>query len=167
MLGVGGIDGVRVELIATRLGVTKGSFYWHFDSRDALHMAMLDHWRREATLALIEQPDRRILSPDNRLREMLRRRRIGSGGDRREVELSLRLWAKREQRAQVVVGEVDRLRLRYLAQLMIASGSAACEAEARAVLAYAYLQAPDLSFEGDAAATVAFCEALLIGRGEA
>ena len=29
-----GIDGVRVELLAKELSVTKGSFYWHFKDRD-------------------------------------------------------------------------------------------------------------------------------------
>jgi AcrR family transcriptional regulator len=31
-----GVDGVRVEVLAKQLGVTKGSSYWHFKDRDAL-----------------------------------------------------------------------------------------------------------------------------------
>ena len=30
MLGEGGLEGVRIEPLARQLGVTKGSFYWHF-----------------------------------------------------------------------------------------------------------------------------------------
>jgi AcrR family transcriptional regulator len=44
MLGETGIDGVRVEPLARRLGVTKGSFYWHFKERQELLDALLDRW---------------------------------------------------------------------------------------------------------------------------
>lgn len=44
-LAAHGIDRVRVELLAKQLGVTKGSFYWHFKDRDALLARMLDRWR--------------------------------------------------------------------------------------------------------------------------
>ncbi|MEC7490636.1 MAG: TetR/AcrR family transcriptional regulator [Pseudomonadota bacterium] len=44
MLGEGGLDGVRIEPLARRLGVTKGSFYWHFKDRQELLDALLDLW---------------------------------------------------------------------------------------------------------------------------
>lgn len=44
MLGESGLDGVRVEPLARRLGVTKGSFYWHFKDRQQLVEALLDRW---------------------------------------------------------------------------------------------------------------------------
>ncbi len=44
MLGENGLDGVRVEPLARRLGVTKGSFYWHFKDRQQLMEALLDRW---------------------------------------------------------------------------------------------------------------------------
>ena len=44
MLGETGLDGVRVEPLARRLGVTKGSFYWHFKDRQQLIEALLDRW---------------------------------------------------------------------------------------------------------------------------
>ena len=44
MLGDAGLDGVRVEPLAKRLGVTKGSFYWHFKDRQELLDALLDRW---------------------------------------------------------------------------------------------------------------------------
>ncbi len=44
MLGESGLDGVRVEPLARRLGVTKGSFYWHFKGREELLDALLARW---------------------------------------------------------------------------------------------------------------------------
>ncbi|MEO6264178.1 MAG: helix-turn-helix domain-containing protein, partial [Luteimonas sp.] len=41
-----GVAAVAVEPLARRLGVTKGSFYWHFPSRDALLQAALERWEK-------------------------------------------------------------------------------------------------------------------------
>lgn len=46
-----GVAAVAVEPLARRLGVTKGSFYWHFPSRDALLIAALERWERDEQVA--------------------------------------------------------------------------------------------------------------------
>ncbi len=46
-LSEGGLQNIAIEMIARRLGVTKGSFYWHFDSRDALIAAALELWESQ------------------------------------------------------------------------------------------------------------------------
>src|SRR5690606_14615731 len=48
----GGIDAVRVEALARRLGVTKGSFYWHFADRSALLDAVLTRWEEASRSAM-------------------------------------------------------------------------------------------------------------------
>src|SRR5215208_1978048 len=45
-----GADGVRVEPLARDLGVTKGSFYWHFANRGDLLEALLVEWEQETSL---------------------------------------------------------------------------------------------------------------------
>lgn len=50
----GGPDAVRVEPLATALGVTKGSFYWHFADRTALLEALIVEWEAERDLAVAE-----------------------------------------------------------------------------------------------------------------
>jgi AcrR family transcriptional regulator len=54
----GGIEAVRVEPLAAKLGATKGSFYWHFENRDALIEAALEEWERSGTEAVIEELER-------------------------------------------------------------------------------------------------------------
>jgi AcrR family transcriptional regulator len=57
----GGLAAVAVEPLAARLGVTKGSFYAHFPSRDALIDAALDRWKRShGEFAGIEDPAQRL-----------------------------------------------------------------------------------------------------------
>jgi len=43
----GGVEAVRVEKLARALGVTKGSFYWHFTGREELLEALLREWENE------------------------------------------------------------------------------------------------------------------------
>ncbi|MGB9368496.1 MAG: helix-turn-helix domain-containing protein, partial [Xanthobacteraceae bacterium] len=54
-LADGGIDAVRVEPLAKALGITKGSFYWHFADRRALLDAMLESWAEGRIAAIREQ----------------------------------------------------------------------------------------------------------------
>src|SRR5207244_1554764 len=49
-----GVEGVRVEVLAKSLGVTKGGFYRRFRDRAALLEAMLRHWS-EGRIAAIEK----------------------------------------------------------------------------------------------------------------
>ncbi len=46
------IDSVSIERLARELGVTKGSFYWHFKNRAALLEALLKEWEDEADLLI-------------------------------------------------------------------------------------------------------------------
>jgi AcrR family transcriptional regulator len=67
-----GVAAVAVEPLARRLGVTKGSFYWHFPSREALLKAALERWEQvelEEVFARVEA----IVEPRDRMRELFRR----------------------------------------------------------------------------------------------
>ena len=44
-----GLERVKIVPLATKLGVTTGSFYWHFKNRQQLLDAMLKHWEKEMT----------------------------------------------------------------------------------------------------------------------
>lgn len=44
-----GLEGVAVEPLARELGVTKGSFYWHFSNREALLQRALQLWEQQET----------------------------------------------------------------------------------------------------------------------
>lgn len=46
-LSEGGLQNIAIEVLARSLGVTKGSFYWHFESRDALIQAALELWESQ------------------------------------------------------------------------------------------------------------------------
>jgi len=51
----GGLAAVGVEPLAARLGATKGSFYWHFENRDALLGAAISRWEQETTTDVVAE----------------------------------------------------------------------------------------------------------------
>lgn len=63
-----GIRAVAIEALARRMGVTKGSFYWHFPNRDALLEQSLLRWEKhdeanlQASLGAIADPRERLRS---------------------------------------------------------------------------------------------------------
>ncbi len=63
-----GIRAVAIELLARRMGVTKGSFYWHFPNRNALLEQSLLRWEKhdatnlQASLGAISDPRERLRS---------------------------------------------------------------------------------------------------------
>ena len=67
-----GLGTVAVESLARRLGVTKGSFYWHFATREALIKAALERWERRDEEEIMAQVEP-IADPRERLRELFRR----------------------------------------------------------------------------------------------
>jgi len=65
-----GIGAVSIERLSTDLGVTKGSAYHHFRSRDDLVQLALARWEHQATAAIIDELSS-IASPVDRLRAIL------------------------------------------------------------------------------------------------
>jgi len=65
-----GLGSVAVEPLAAKLGVTKGSFYWHFKDRQALLEAALQRWTDVGTTDRFAQLDTEA-DPAERMRNLL------------------------------------------------------------------------------------------------
>lgn len=128
-----GIGAVRVELLARDLGVSKGSFYWHFAKRSELLTEILAAWRRSDTTAMIEAAKARGGSPQDRLWTLFEFIASSDHG----LERAVRGWAATDAAAADSLAQVDRRRLAYLEDLFAAMGFDAPDAGARAGLAYA------------------------------
>lgn len=155
-----GIDEVRIEPLAKQLGVTKGSFYYHFKDRAALLDGLLRFWRKRATLGVIEWLERSEPIAMERLKRLIHTPCGKTSGA--SVELAMRLWARTDRQAAEIVEEVDSLRLSYIASLLRASGVTDAQAAARAALIYAYVQAEATIAPLADDALSAQCEALLL-----
>lgn len=157
VLAKDGIDGVRVEVLASKLGVTKGSFYWHFKDRPALYKEMLDYWRQQVVVRIMERL-KAIEDPEERYRRMMRLPSDKSPPDF-DLELAVRLWARRDARARAALAEADELRINFIIDVIVAAGAPAETARSRAVLIFAYLRVGTALMDDT---TLEQCERLLI-----
>lgn len=150
ILIISSIDAVGVEPLAKQLGVTKGSFYWHFKDRPALLRAILRTWRQRATMAIIERLEHSEKAPIDRLRHLMElpysspRARQAA-----QIDLAIRAWARRDELAAAAVQEVDRQRLSYIASQLRMLGFKEDEADVRAYLMYASQFAESLFATGE------------------
>jgi AcrR family transcriptional regulator len=136
-LADGGLAAVAIEPLATRLGTTKGSAYWHFPNREALLRATLDRWEREHTEAVIELVESSAGDePGARLRALFGAVLDGAGADTAaRVELALQASAD-DPLVAAALRRVTERRLGYLAALFGRLGFTPAQARRRAVLAH-------------------------------
>jgi len=134
------IDGVRVEVLAEDLKITKGSFYSHFSNRKELLDAVIADWTNTATSAVIERLDSGEKAPVERLRTLFHLSQTklpnAPGG---ALELAIRAWARRDKAVNKAVQAIDKQRTDYVASLFTQVGFRKTEARARAVMYYTYL----------------------------
>ncbi len=134
-----GLAGMRVETLAKGIGVTKGSFYWHFKDRQDLFIAVLQTWK-EGRIRDIDKQS--CAAPGKECDQLLRIIDTYSANRNRKgisIELAVRDWAKRDAQASAVVEEVDTYRLVITHKLFVASGLSDIEAQSRSLLLYAYV----------------------------
>lgn len=134
-----GIDGLRVESLAKKLGVTKGSFYWHFKDRRDLIDAVLDDWRAGRIRDIRKQT---AADPGGELAALRHTIDVYAAAKNRKgisIEAAIRLWARQDANGLAVVEEVDAERLECTRRLFLALGLPQAEATARSALLYAYV----------------------------
>lgn len=129
----GGIDAVAVEPIAALLGVTKGSFYWHFKNRSELLEAALQRWELHATDHIIERLSP-VTDPVERLRELMRTALGDVEGNRGENSI---FGAVSDPIVAAAVMRVNAARLAFLERAFLELGFRASTARMRARIAYA------------------------------
>jgi len=134
-----GIDGLRVESLAKQLGVTKGSFYWHFKDRRDLIDAVLDDWRTSRIRDIRKQT---AAEPGGELAALRHTIAVYAAAKNRKgisIEAAIRIWARQDSNGLAVVEEVDAERLECTRRLFHALGLPPAEAAARSALLYAYV----------------------------
>ncbi len=128
-----GVSAVAVEPLARRLGVTKGSFYWHFPSRDALLVAALERWEKNEQEAVFGQLEA-VADPRERLRSLFS---MVAHEYKAHIIYSELLKALDHPAIQPVIGRVSERRLEYLTASFRQAGLGRSDAQNRARLAYA------------------------------
>ncbi|WP_409191262.1 TetR/AcrR family transcriptional regulator [Bradyrhizobium sp. RDM4] len=124
-----GFTALKADPLAKAMGVSRGSFYWHFADLGAFHAAVLKRWRDIAAEQIIADVE---AGSDEPLKALLRR----TFGARLDLERAVRNWAAFDPAAQAAVRAIDRRRLDYIETLLARRGLAAPIAQARAQILY-------------------------------
>lgn len=124
-----GERGVSINALAARLGVTKGSFYWHFKDRGELMRALLERWAHERTDEMLTLALGSTTDPLERLRRIQ-----ALGREVAPIDRAMRLWARHAPEADEAVRHSDRALLGHIAACLRELGFAPDEARLRALL---------------------------------
>jgi AcrR family transcriptional regulator len=126
-----GFTALKAEPLAKAMGVSRGSFYWHFADIAAYHAAILARWHEVAAEQIIANVE--AASKDENPLALLLRRVFS---ERLTLERAVRSWASVDSAARAAVQAIDRRRLNYVEGLLTLSGLPAEIARVRAQIFY-------------------------------
>jgi AcrR family transcriptional regulator len=129
-----GIKALKIDTLCSRLGVTKGSFYWHFTDISAYRSALVEAWGE------LRDEDRRDFgvaagrSPRERLSQMMT---ALISARHWTLERAMREWARTDDVVAASVRAADRRVLEAVRQAFLDDGFDADDAELRANATFA------------------------------
>ncbi|MCP4301814.1 MAG: TetR/AcrR family transcriptional regulator [Gammaproteobacteria bacterium] len=129
-----GIDAVRITRLAQELGVTRGSFYWHFENREDLIDALVSYWKDKNTRAITES----VANASNLAEGIFRffETCIDAALFDPRLDLALREWARRSSNVRNMLDIEDEARIKSLCEFFTRFGYALPDALIRARILY-------------------------------
>ena len=131
ILGRDGLSALTIDRMALELGLTKGSFYHHFESAADFEEQLLAYWANQylatsgaraveaaARLALLDTLMEETFSPIT------------------EPEIAIRMWAARDAKARPYVEKIDRFRRQFLLEVFRSLEAGEVEAQLMADMLY-------------------------------
>ena len=135
MLKARGVESVKIERLASGLGISRSGFYWHFKNRQDLLEHLLDYWVNEYTGVVTDNPDVVKLDPDKRLlvvMKMIRQNKLS------EFDLAIHAWARVDPLAHKVLTRALKTRFEFIHSIFAEIGFEGDELEMRTRLFVCY-----------------------------
>ncbi|TJZ91408.1 TetR/AcrR family transcriptional regulator [Paracoccus gahaiensis] len=129
-----GVDGVRIMPLARTLGLSRTSFYWFFQDREALLAALLELWEDRTTRPLIDATRQDAATPAEAMLGV-----IGcflSDAFEARLEFAVRSWALQDPAIADRVTVADTRRLAALSRMLTSWGHDPMAADVRARTVY-------------------------------
>jgi len=153
-----GIDAVRITRLAQDLGVTRGSFYWHFQNREDLIDALVSYWKDKNTSAITESVTNAASLAEGIFRFF--ETCIDAALFDPRLDLALREWARRSSRVRKLIDIEDEARLESLRNFFTRFGYPMPQALIRArVLYYSQIGFYALEVQESLATRLSYTEA--------
>lgn len=129
-----GIKALKIDRLCARLGVTKGSFYWHFDGMPSYRAALVSAWGE------LRDEDRGTFDELGEVepRERLSRMMTSLVSPRHwTLERAMREWARSDDTVAASVRESDRRVVQAVRRAFLDYGFDESEADLRAQATFA------------------------------
>lgn len=145
-----GVAAVKITKLADELGVTRGSFYWHFKDREDLLSALIKVWEQRNTKALLDA----VESSDDLVSGIMAIFECWLAAEpfAPRLEAAMRDWGHQSIKVRRAVKNADRRRAKAIAKVFLCAGFAEEEADIRAKVIY-YTQVGYYALEEDESIT--------------
>ncbi|MGI9482550.1 MAG: TetR/AcrR family transcriptional regulator [Hyphomicrobiales bacterium] len=131
-----GVDGVKIVVIAERLDVTSGSFYWHFKDLRELLECLLDYWETELTDAIIVVARNLSGSAEDRILTLMQE---VIATDAAAYDHVISVWARSDPKARETYERTIQKRFEFAAWMFRQAGFNTRQAAVRGRLMVTYL----------------------------
>ena len=126
-----GFMSLRASSLAKALGVSRGSFYWHFTNIADFELQLMNAWKQRTTESVITELEN-DLSPESRLTKL-----VGLAlSNEFSLDKAMRSWSMDDNRVNKIVAEVDNQRITYIESLLEALRTDKQEISLRARVLY-------------------------------
>jgi AcrR family transcriptional regulator len=126
-----GIAGVKIHRLCERLGVTKGSFYWHFQDLDAFLAELARRWGEEG-----ERVPAQVVGSSDPGAGLLHAMELFADKRNRNLTRAMRDWAQTDERAREAIRKTDEAAFQVVRDAIVSLGYDDAEAEVRAKVLY-------------------------------
>jgi AcrR family transcriptional regulator len=120
---------LRINHLVRCVGVTKGSFYWHFKDREEFIQNLVEYWAEVSTSAVVEHMSQIQGSAAERLFELMQ---FITLNDLTRYDIAIRAWALMEPQIAYIVKNTDEQRISFIHNLFQEMGFEGHEAKMRA-----------------------------------
>lgn len=112
----GGVDAVKIQPLAKGLNLSRTSFYWFFEDREALLAALIEGWEDRTTRPLISAAQDYAESQAEAMLNVLACFLSGAFDSR--LEFAVRSWALQDAAVAALTEAADQARLAALRELL-------------------------------------------------
>ena len=130
-----GLDAVRIQPLASRLNLSRTSFYWFFTDRSALLEALLEDWETSNTGSLISATEAYAETVTEAMLNVIGVF-LDDGPFESRLDLAMRGWAHQDPKVADRVAHADEVRLAAIRALFIRFDYPPSEADVRARTVY-------------------------------
>ena len=127
---------LTIDTLVRRLGVSRGSFYWHFKDRTDFLRQLVEYWFTAYTQIAAQRLENAGGTAQERLlmlMEQIVKRQLG------RYDIAIRAWAAHDGSASRTVRKADRFRMEYVQSLFSEMGFAGDELALRTRAFVVYL----------------------------